>query len=106
MTKEEYIEAKKRAGHTLHFHNGVWWETTRKRYCKPAIGYEAYNPLEVRPGFGQCFIGYNHRVIKAKHASGFWQPFIMDEKTLNEWSLDTLENKNRRRRIRKGLRNR
>ncbi len=103
MTKDEYIESKKKAGHILHQHDGVWWENVRPGYCKPAIKYEAIPPLEVRPAFKNSYIGYSHRITNIKYATGFWQPFILNEKGLAEWSIDTLKNGKRRGSIKKGL---
>ncbi len=105
MTKEEYVEGKIKAGHILHENDGVWWETTRKGYCKPAVKYEIVRPRAAKPAFAKRIIGYNHRVEHMNQASGYWQPFLMKEEGINSWSLDNLSSGNRRRRIRKGLRN-
>ena len=105
MTKEEYIEAKKRAGHRLHLNDGVWWETDRAGYCKTAIRYEAHNALEVKPKFAESYKGYNHRVYDERQAKSKWTPLIMNEEKLQNWSLTSLESGNRRRRIKKGLKN-
>jgi hypothetical protein len=104
MTKEEYIEAKKKAGHIIHQHDGVWWETSRLGYCKPAVRYEAFEPLEVRPAFERSFIGYNHRVLRDNHATGFWKPFIMKGEELQQWEVKKLSSKGRKSSITKGLR--
>ncbi|HCQ16326.1 MAG TPA: hypothetical protein DIU20_08695 [Cryomorphaceae bacterium] len=104
MTKEEYIEGKMKSGFKLHKSHGVWWETSRKGYCKPALMYEPLSPKEARPSFSQSYIGYNYRVKDKSKASGFWMPFIMGEEGIKNWSLDDLKSGNRRRRIRKGLR--
>lgn len=105
MTKEEYINKKLQQGHIMHQVNGVWWETTRKGYCKPAILYEEITSKLAYPGIVKSFVGINHRLPSAKGATGFWKPFIMREEVLKSWSIDTLERANRRRDIRKGLRN-
>lgn len=103
MTKEEYIQKKQQQGHVMHQANGVWWERTRKGYCKPAVLYDAIPPKEAHPGIAASFLGLNHRLPSDQGATGFWKPFMMRGEALRDWSLDTLESGNRRRRIRKGL---
>jgi hypothetical protein len=102
MTKEEYIEGKKKAGLDLHLHQGVWWEKTKFGYCKPALNYHS---TDKRPSFLNSLVGYNIRVDNPKKSVGTWSPFVMDEETLKNWSLETLKSGNRKRRIKKGLKN-
>jgi len=103
MTKEEYINRKISEGKELHLHDGTWWETTKKGYCKPAVLFDEIIPGKVKPLLSKSFIGYNHRIADPSKATGFWYPFILKKNELGNWSLDNLKNGNRRRRIRKGI---
>ena len=105
MTREEYIKGKIESGHTLHQNNDVWWETTRNGYCKPAIPFDEVKATKAKPAMSKSFIGCNHRVPNKAGSSGYWLPFVLDEQGIKEWSLEGLKSGNRRRRIRKGLRN-
>lgn len=103
MTVEDYIAAKKAAGLDLHFHDGVWWQTVRRGYCKPAILFEAVDPRRQAPAFWRAAIGYTHRVEQGQAASGEWHPLIMDQARIAAVSLESVGQK-RRNLIRKGLR--
>ena len=105
MTKKEYVKGKEKAGHIMHRHGGVWWETTRNGFCKPAVIFDEVEPGEARPALAKSYIGFNRRISDARKASGYWQPFLLTGKDFDNWSLDNLESGNRRRRIRKGLKN-
>lgn len=103
MTKEEYIEGKLSAGHFIHQHDGIWWEKTRKGYCKTAILYEAISAGK-RPSLSNSFVGFNHRTFEKKAASGFWEPYLLKEEEIENWSIENLKSSSRRSSIRKGLR--
>ena len=105
MTKEEYINAKKKAGIKLHENNGIWWETTRFGYCKPALSYEPVEHGQSRPAFLKSLFGYNHRVYDLNKSVGTWSPFVMNQPQISEWSLENLKSGNRKRRIKKGIKN-
>lgn len=103
MTKKEYVERKIMAGHELHKHDGVWWETTRNGYCKPAVLFDEVIPKKSRPIFSKSYMGYSHRVSNSASATGVWTPFILKNDELTSWSLAGLKSGNRKRRIKKGL---
>ena len=105
MTKEEYVKGKIRAGFNIHHHDGIWWESTRSGYCKPAIMFEPVNSRSQKPLLSQSILGCNHRISDSSSSTGFWQPMILKGDDLGSWSLEGLSSGNRRRRIRKGLRN-
>jgi len=103
MTPEQYVKAKLRVGHRIHKHNGVWWETTRRGYCKTAIPFQTIENASSKPKFRNCLFGYSHRSTDPKNCSGFWRALIMPAESISEWSLQSSDNKKRRNAIRKGL---
>ena len=103
MTVQEYIAAKQAAGLQVHLHDGVWWETTRWGYCKPAILYEEVDPEKQRPARSQVVLGYAHRVPDGARHDGYWHSMVMRQPQISNYSLDDLESK-RRSSIRKALR--
>lgn len=102
MTAEEYIAAKRAAGANLHFHDGVWWQTVRWGYCKPAILFEEVDPRRQAPARGRCALGYTHRVPEGAPCSGAWHPLLMRREAIAKVSLQAVDGK-RRNSIRKGL---
>lgn len=103
MTAEEYLAARRAAGHRLHLHDGVWWESVRRGYCKPAILYEEVDPQRQAPAFWHAMLGCVHRVPPGRPASGHWHSLIMRREQIARVALETMEQK-RRNLIRKGLR--
>lgn len=103
MTKEEYIKAKMSAGHELHFNDGVWWQNTKRGYCKPALLLDEIDTGKARPTLSKSYVGYNHRINDASKATGFWEPFVLNREVISNWSMEGLKSGNRRRRIKKGL---
>lgn len=105
MTLDDYISAKQAAGHRLHLNDGVWWETTRRGYCKPAIPFEEVEAMVAKPSPLRSAIGYGHRVNNPKVASGNWDALVMSRETIAGWSLTSSVDGKRRNAIRKGFRN-
>ena len=103
MTAQDYIEARRAAGFSLHFHDGLWWETSRWGYYKPAIPYEWATPGQQRPARLRCALGYVHRVHDGEPCTGEWHTVIMRKPKISQVSLEAVDSK-RRNCIRKGLR--
>jgi hypothetical protein len=103
MTAQDYINARLAAGFPLHLHDGMWWEISRRGYCKPAIPYEQAIPGKQTPARLRCAIGYTHRVQDGEPCSGEWHTVIMRKPVISQVSLDAVDGK-RRNCIRKGLR--
>ena len=78
--------------------------TAETGYCNTAVPYDEVESLKLKPSFSNSFIGYSHRVPTGKGSTGYWLPFVLDAEQISEWELEKLESGNRRRRIRKGLR--
>jgi hypothetical protein len=104
MTVHDYIAAKQVAGFDLHLHDGVWWQTLRRGYCKPAIPLEEVDPAKQRPAFAKMAIGFAHRVPADAPRSGYWRHLVVRQPQIAEFTLEKLESK-RRSSIRKALRN-
>ena len=105
MTREEYVRGKIEAGMDIHLNDGVAWQKTKKGYCKTAIPFEIVESGKQKPRFSDSFVGLNHRISSMEGATGSWKPFILRDEEISNWSLETLQSGNRRRRIRKGLKN-
>ncbi|MBX3423891.1 MAG: hypothetical protein KF752_20225 [Pirellulaceae bacterium] len=103
MPPEEYIAAKRKTGCRLHEHDGVWWETTRWGYCKPALPFQELVPGVTKPRLSEAFIGYTHRVSEAYPASGHWHALLMQAETIANWTVEHSVDSKRRNLIRKGL---
>ena len=103
MTKEEYVQKKISAGHSIHFNNGTWWENSKNGYCKPAVLFEEIIPGRTKPQFSKSYIGYNHRIADPSKATGFWHPFILKKEMLDSWEARNLKSKGRKSSIKKGM---
>lgn len=104
MQQDSYIRAKINAGLHLHLHDGVFWETTRWGYCKPAIPFQEVQPKIKRPARLKTLLGYSHRINDSKFASGHLHALIMPKTRISTWSLENSVDAKRRNAIRKGLR--
>ncbi len=102
MTSREFIEQQIKAGYSLHFNKGIWWQKTAPFFYKPAIHFEMVDPGRSRPAASKALLGYSHLVDAPEKGNKCWQVMMMGSEKLREFSISSISS-SKRARVRKGL---
>lgn len=101
MNVEEYIKGKQAAGHSVHCHQNVWWETIHPGYCKPAIPFQRVE-LDAKPERLRSAIGFCHATPSSAGANGAWDLMVLHRPALANFSIESVAAK-KRSQVRKGI---
>ena len=98
----EYAAQRCFLGHTVHLHDGVWWETTGPFHTKPAFEFRCFPPGQAKPQWSRSFLGYSHQVLERSQANRVMEFMILEGEALRTFSMERLRCE-KRSQVRKGF---
>ena len=102
MNKERFIEQQMALGHSLHLHDGVWWQQQSPFHCRPAIRLEAIAPGAARPARIRSLAGYGHVVPAGAPGNSVISVMMMRREKGAPFGVEDLPSR-RRSQVRRGL---